>query len=312
MSDEFDPIELSSSQLPSQIEHLLTIGQVERARQLAMQAIASDPQASQGHLMLALVLLNDEQPVEALAATEAALQVEPDDDMAHRLRSVALLALGRFAASEEAVRRAMLLEPGDGRHAAHYARLLSLLDRDQAALDAAAYAIEQDPDDAYLHQLRAELLLHVHPRHWRISEEAVRTALRIDPQDADSHAVLGHVLILAGRRGEAEDAFRTSLRLAPGNALAIQGLSHIVKGTHWWYRPMLAWNELLMRQGRDGQLAIVFGLWVVYATVASVLPEAWEGYRPFLNYGYMGLVAYTYFAEPITRALLRSAYPWLE
>lgn len=312
MSDDLDPIALQQGQLASRIDHLIGIGQRERAKELALDAIAAQPGSAAGHLNLAVVLIHDHEARPALAAAEQALAIEPDNDVAHRLRAAALLQLGRFAQAEAAVRRAIEIDPHDPTHFRLYAHVLSLCDADIPALHAAEHALELDPDDAGLHQLRARLLLAVHPRHWNLSEDAVRTALRIDPEDADSHAVLGHVLILKGRHDEAERAFRSALGLEPHNPLAIAGLSHLVKGRHWWYRPMLAWSELLSRQGRDGQLAIVFGLWVVYASIAAVLPEEYAHLRPWLTWGYFGLVVYTWFAEPITRALLRRAYPWLE
>ncbi|MBX2797469.1 MAG: tetratricopeptide repeat protein [Myxococcales bacterium] len=312
MSDDLDPVAQQGFHAASQIDHLLAVGRIDAAQERAMAAIAASPESPGPHVMLAQVLLQADRAADALEATGRALALAPDSDLAMFYRAVALLALGRFSESEQTIRRALAIAPDDPDHWMIYARLLSMCDADVQALEAAEQALSLNPDAPELHRLRGELLLHVHPRHWRISEDAVRTALRIDPHDPDNHALFGHVSLLAGRHQEAESAFRTALRVDPSNALALSGLSTLVKGKYWWYRPMMAWTDLLRRQGRDGQLAIVFGLWAVYAAVIALVPPEYGQARQALTFGYLGLCLYTWFAEPITRALLRRVYPWLE
>ena len=310
MSDDEGRESIHLGDLGSQIDHLLALGQVDRARQITMDWIARDPDNPGGHLMLAHVLTAAGKLPEALDVLGRVLSQMPDNDHAHSLRADVLLSLGRFADAEASIRRAIEIDPTVPSHFATLARILYVCDLNIEALKYTELALSLDPDDAWLHQLRSEMLLVVHPRHWGVSEEAVRTSLRLNPESSHSHAILGMILIRDRRRTEAEAALRESLRLNPNNSLAILGLSELVKGQYWWYRPMLEFGQLMSRLGRDGQIGVIFGLWALHSGVQALIPpEATWG--DFVTLAYAGFCLYTWFAEPITRGLLRRAYPWL-
>jgi tetratricopeptide (TPR) repeat protein len=311
MSDE-DRISLNAGGVASQIDHLLNLGQVERAQSLAMDFIARDPDNPAGHLALAVIPLNRDKPLEALNVIQNSLQKNPDNDYAHKVHADILFALGRFADAEISVRRAIEIDPSYVEYYARYAHFLSVCDYDREALQFAEQALSMDPDSAGLHDLRAHLLLFVHPSHWPVSEEAVRTALRINPNSSESHAILGIVLTRGNNKTKAEAAFREALRLNPHSPLAIMGLSELVKGKYFWYRPMLAFGQLMSRLGKDGQIGVIFALWALYVGIQAVIPPEYDGTSNALTFVYLGFCLYTWFAEPITRGLLRRVYPWLE
>ncbi len=315
--DGFDPREGGTPLLDTPfglqraIQSLLEVGQVERAKQMAMDWIAREPSSPVGHMALARILHSTDQDAAALRAVEAALTFVPDSDEAHVLRGGILVALGRFADAEESYRRGLELDPRWASAHGLYAQLLWQCDRNIEALQRIELALSLDPDLPWLHNLRARLLLEVHPRHWTVSEDAVRTALRMNPESADAHATLGLVL-LRGRRGaEAEDAFREALRLDPSNKLALSGLSELVKGKAPWYAPMLWYGQMMSRLGSDGQLGVLVALWALYSASKAVLPDGNQSAADLLSAVYLGFCAYTWFAEPITRAVLKRAYPWL-
>ena len=298
--------------LQQTVHALLKVGQTERAKQMVMDFIAGDPDNPAGHLALSRVLAEQDHTEEALGAVESALARAPDDDQAHLQRGVLLAELGRFADAEESMRRAIELDPGWPAAHAVYAQLLSRCDRDVEALQRCEHALTLDPDLAWLHTLRARLMLFVHPRHWTVTEDAVRTALRMNPLQAQAHSTLGLVLLRAGRNEESEAAFREALRLDPSDALALRGLSELVKGKSLLYRPMLWFGQLLSKLGTDGQLGVLFGLWALYAGAQALLPAENQSAADLLTAVYLGFCAYTWFAAPITRAILRRHYPWLE
>lgn len=295
----------------SAVGPLLAVGQVQRARELALAHLAADPDDPFAHLALSRVHEQAGDAASALASAEAALGKAPDLDVAWLQRAAVLLELGRFAESEESVRRAIALDPDDAGHHGFYASLLSVCDRDVQALRRAEHALSLDPDRPWLHTLRAQLMLHVPAQEWLLTEEAARTALRLDPESPRNHAVLGLVLFRSGRNEEAEERFRSALAADPNEPLALRGLSELVKGRSPLYRPMLWFGQLMSRLGPDGQLAVLFGLWALYATASALIPPGDQNASDLLTAGYLGLCAYTWFAEPITRALLRRAYPWL-
>jgi tetratricopeptide (TPR) repeat protein len=318
MDDEHDPgqepdLRLSGvAGLQRTVDALLAVGQNVRAKELTMDFIAAAPDDPYGHLALARILAAEGHTREALDTVEGALARAPDDDQVHLHRGGLLLELGRWAEAEEAMRRSIELDPGWAPSHAAYAQLLSACDRDVEALQRTEHALALDPDLPWLHTLRARLMLFVHPRHWTVSEDAVRTALRMDPESAHAHAILGLVLLRAGRNEESEEAFRAALRLQPGDPLALRGLSELVKGRSPLYRPMLWFGQLMSRLGTDGQLGVLFGLWALYAGAQALLPEGNQSASDLLTAVYFGFCAYTWFAEPITRAILRRHYPWLE
>jgi len=303
----------SPGQMHGSVRSLLEVGQVERAKQLAMDFIAANPDSSAGHQVLAEVLSHAGHYEEALRTLEeGSLARAPDDDQVHLQRGSLLQELGRYREAEDAMRRAIELDPSWGPNHAVYAQLLSSCDRDLEALQRAEHALSLAPDMAWLHTMRAQLLLYVNPRHWTISEDAVRTALRMNPQSAQSHSVLGLVLLRGGKNAEAEEAFRAALRLEPSDRLAIRGLSELVKGKSLLYRPMLWFGQMLSRLGTDGQLGVLFGLWALYGAARALLPDGNQSAADLLTGTYLGFCAYTWFAEPITRAILKRHYPWLE
>jgi len=313
MSD--DEIRLGGGpSLAHRIQGLLAVGQLERALQAASDAVARQPDDPLAHFLLGTTvrMKGADHLDAALAHLAEAIRRDPTFDMAHAVRGEVLIELGRFAEAEQAIRTAMELDPHDAQHHSRYAWLLSICDRDEVALAHCEHALSLEPDDADLHQQRATLLLFVDPSQWKVSEEAVRTALRMDPQSPMNHAILGTVQMRAGERDAAEHSFRTCLRTQPTHPLALRGLSEMTMARNPLYRPLFWFSQLLGRLGQEGALGVLFALWALFSAVMAVLPPEAESARQLLTFAYLGFAAYTWFAGPITRALLRRQYPWLE
>ena len=122
-------------------------GHVAAGEAAFRRAIELDPQDADTRGLLARAHLEGERPDDALAAADAGLALDPENDLCLTFRARALLALGRFAESE-------LVS----------ARLLQL-----------------DPEDSYSHCIRGdELLLAGQPEQAAVH---FREALRLDPQN---------------------------------------------------------------------------------------------------------------------------------
>lgn len=292
----------------AQIEHLLAVGQVKRAKDLVAELIAADPEDPSTFLSLSRILLRERDTKAAVAAAEEAIKYAPEWAAAWSARAIALFRDGQFAAAEESIIHAIELEPDDAGLFENYGRILEHCGKSAKALDLAQRALELDPDDEYAHRMFAELLHEVHPSKWRVSEEAAQRALQLNPDDADSFAILGTIKLSRRRLGEAEELFRSALEIEPHNALAIRGLAEVVMSKNILYRPFLSYALMMQRLGVGVQLMVVGSIWAfASALVASTTPPASD----YITYGYLALCAYTWFAEPITRALLRRRYPWL-
>jgi len=74
------------------------------------------------------------------------------------------------------------------------------------------------------------LALSKQPGRFPEAEEAMRKALKLDPDHTDYHANLGLLLLISGRTEEAMKEFERSLSLDPSNRKAQKGLSRILGG----------------------------------------------------------------------------------
>jgi Flp pilus assembly protein TadD len=304
---EVTPIEIGRL---AHVELLLSVGQVTRARQLALDQIAADPEDSRSYVALARVHLRAGDHDAAIAAAEQAIRLAPEWPAVWRIHAAALFSAGRFAGAEKSLLEAIRLDPDDGSLFEMYARVLSLCGRPKDALVWAERALQLDPDDETAHHLFAALLHQVHPSQWQVSEDLARRAVSLNPQDADSFAVLGAILVTRRRFDEAEEHFRTALSLEPTNRLALQGLAQIVMGKNPIYRPFLSYQLAMMRLGTGAQLLVVASLWALVSTAHALLDD--RGLlSTIVTTIYLAFCAYTWFALPVTRAILRRKYPWL-
>jgi tetratricopeptide (TPR) repeat protein len=292
------------------IEHLLAIGQTRRARELAADAIAANPNDASNFASMAGVLLELNENEGATNAAAQAIQLDPEWPSAWRVHALALFASGRFADAEKSLIESIRLDPEDGSLFQIYARMLSSCGRPAEALEHARHALELDPDDEAAHHLFAALLHRVRPSQWKISEEMAMRAVGLNPDDADSFAVLGAIVLTRRRYGEAEGHFRTALEIEPQNRLAIEGLAQVVMAKNWLYKPFMSYQLMMMRLGMGAQLLVVASVWAFVSIVnAAFLPDGPAS--TLLTAGYLAFCVYTWFAMPVTRAILRRRYPWL-
>lgn len=290
------------------VQHLLAIGQARRARELAQELISSSPDDPSAFLSLAAVLMYLGERGPAVDAAAQAVQLDPEWPAVWRTHAAALVAAGRFAESERSLHEAIRLDPEDGSSFLQYARALSYCGKEAAALEYTRRALELDPDDESAHAMFAMLLHEVRPKEWELSEEMARRAVELDPDVADSYAVLGWIVFERRRYDEAEEHFRSALMLDPVNALALEGLSHVVMRKNVFYRPFLGYAVYMTRLGLPGQLLVVASLWAIVSVLLVVLAEPAS---TVVTIAYLALCAYTWFAMPITRAILRRKYSWL-
>jgi tetratricopeptide (TPR) repeat protein len=282
---------------------------LQRAKELAVEEVGQRPDDPGTYLSLAQVLLATQETAAAADAAEEAIARAPEWPTAWSIHALALFRLGRFAAAERDLHEAIRLAPEMPYLFIRYARLLSACDRKEEALDWVSRALELDPDDEEAHQLFALLLHQVKPSKWRLSEEAARRGVALDPEDADGYAILGTILLSQRRYAEAEECYRSALGLAPFNALAIDGLAHVVMGKNLLYRPLLAYGLAMRKLGAGAQLLVVGSLWAFVSLITALLGDSPWG--TLVTVVYLLICAYTWFAEPVTRAILRRKYSWL-
>ncbi len=313
MNDEPDRVALPRSSVVATIQHLLAVGQKARAQELAATLVAGEPTDPGAQVTMGFVLLALDDVEGARAAADEALMGAPDSDWVHALQASVALQQGRFDDAERFALEAIRLDAEDADHHLLYARILSSCDRDRLALEAAYHATQLAPDDPEAHRLMALLLLHCRPKHWPLPAEAARRAIQLDPEDADAHAIMGMIHLRERRLGDAEERFRAALLLDPHQRLALRGLAQVVMARSWFYGLFLRYPTLMARLDRSGRMAVVVGLWAFFTSVTAAMrgSATLSPYAEPVSTAYLLFCGYTWFAEPITGAILGRSYPWL-
>jgi tetratricopeptide (TPR) repeat protein len=158
-------------------------------------------------------------PAQAVAALEPVLAADPTSVEGWNLMARLRLALDQNSAALEAAGRAIALLPEDPRALATASRALSLLGRHDEAVTMAYRAVIADPENAQWHDRVAWALLSAE-RQFADAEQAARTAIGLDPDEAHYYFTHGMALDALGHADQARQALLTSLRMEPENPVA--------------------------------------------------------------------------------------------
>ncbi len=154
------------------------------AERAARAVAAADPRHPDAAHVLALVALGRRQYAEAIGACDRAIAVLPDHAPFHATRARALLGEGRHSEAQQSARRALALAPDD-------AGAWTLLGR--ALLAPEGIAVETRADAS---SVTGDIAA---------AEAAWRSALALDPANAEAMFYLGNA---ARERGEPAEAIR--------------------------------------------------------------------------------------------------------
>ena len=147
---------------------------------LFTHVVAHNPAARGARQNLGKALLDEGRLEEALAASRAAVEQDPDDVKAHANAGVALIRMGRLDEAEARLRAALARDP---RHPIVLQNLAESLRKQERLDEALGY---------------------------------YRAAMEADPGNALPHAGMGHALFGLGRYEEALRSLDRALALAPG------------------------------------------------------------------------------------------------
>lgn len=178
----------SNFQLLLKAESLTEIERWQEAAPLLLQYLAKNPQDYQATCLLSLCYFHLEQTDSALEYANRAVANDPEEEWAHRLRSIILSQLGKkqesFQAAEEAVRLA--------------------------------------PNQVFaLHTL---VMAYLDANKNRKAKEIAEKMRENHPYTDESFFALGSVYLQMNNPYEAEKCFREALRINPSNSLARNNL----------------------------------------------------------------------------------------
>lgn len=208
MTDEFRDVDHDGTAL--RIEALIDGGQYAHAKSLIADYLAHTPDDATIHVLLAYALLGEGDAAGAARASASAIALDPTSAAAHQLSAEAFRLQKRFA---------------DARRMAHVALALA-------------------PNEPQPYELLVVIDIEskrVRRRTWKAGAEAVRVA----PDRANAHAVLGNLYMYGKRPFKAQAAFRAALRLEPDNSLALHNLAVVQHSLSKVGTAAATWADLL-------------------------------------------------------------------
>ncbi len=170
---------------------------------------------------------------DTLTLTRHAIDVQPDNSMAHSLRGQALAASGNPRSAISSYRQALAVEGQIAvSHEAETRSLLALAllasgDVDEAEAEASA-AVKSKPQLAVAHQALAAVRLE--QAQWSEARDGFLAALALDPQLAAAHSDLARALNELGDWNSAASHADRARRLAPRLAAAHYELGRALAG----------------------------------------------------------------------------------
>lgn len=189
----------------------------------------------------ACVWLSRARPREALSAIARALAEDPHDARALLVAATAHLALNDFASAERDALAARALAPESVPVWIVHADVLGAMERYIEALEALDTALKLDPNDAEIH-LRRGWCLYRQTRG-REALACVGQVLRLDPSSAGARTLRAAVLNRGAWDLEADEEALAALQLDPSSIEA-----HVLRGTSALHRGALAEAENHLRE----------------------------------------------------------------
>jgi tetratricopeptide (TPR) repeat protein len=167
----------------------------------------------------AAALFERVDPAAAAAHLEPVLAADPQSAAGWILLARIRLVLDQVEPALDAANRAVALVPDDPRPLAMASRALTLLGRHEEAVTMAYRAVIVEPKNPLWHDRVAWSLLAA-DRQYADAEQAARTAIGLEPNEAHYYFTHGVTLDAMGHADQARQALLISLRLEPENPVA--------------------------------------------------------------------------------------------
>jgi cytochrome c-type biogenesis protein CcmH/NrfG len=167
----------------------------------------------------AAALFERVDPGRAAALLENVLKLDPESAAGWILMARIRLVLDQVDLALDAAARAIELAPDDPRPLGTASRALTLKGRHEEAVTMAYRAVIVEPKNP-LWQDRVAWALLAADRQLADAEQAARTAIGLDPNEAHYYFTHGVTLDALGHADQARQALLISLRLEPDNPVA--------------------------------------------------------------------------------------------
>jgi len=284
---------------------LIEQGRYDFAEKEVKNALAQNPDDSDGLFMLAIIYRNQNKFSLAEHAIQQSIRLEPDDDRLIFEYGRICLAKDDYPKAEQLIGQAISMDP----YVADYHGLMGNIYLDkkdfELALKKAEEGLAVDPDSLICLNLRSMSLIKLDRK-----EEAFQTvekALERDPDNAYTHTNFGWGELERGDHKKALEHFREALKLDPNYQYAQGGMIQALKARYWPYRLFLKYAFWVGNMKKNTQWMILIGLYVL-ANVLEQIANNVAALRPFLMplvFLYIAFAISTWIIGPISNLFLR-------
>lgn len=267
-------------------------------------ALGQNPDDAWAHGLLGVCLLGRKAYDEAGARGRQAVALAPDSADIRHLAARIERDRNRLDDAERLFSEAIALDPYDPRYFAGRAGVHAQRKHWQKVLDDCRSALELDPEETEAINLRSLANRGLGKMDQGVAD--VEQALRVDPDDAATHANLGWAHLQQGDHRKAETHFREALRLDPSLDWARQGVMEATKARFPPYRWLLAYFIWMAQRTGAVQIAVVVGLWFgsrIIRSLALQFPTAAPFLWVLLGVYVLACVA-TWIARPMSNTIL--------
>ena len=242
---------------------------------------------------------------DATHEAERAIGIDPEVPLGFYALAVAMYRRNRDEEARTAIEGAIALERTDPDYHALLAQLYLRKSLWRMALHAADEGLVFDPRHSGCLNSRATALVNLGERE--AAAATMKDALQNDPEDGWLHANRGWSLLHEGKPREAMTHFREALRLEPENQWARAGVVESLKASFFLYRWLLRYFLFMSRLSPRTQQAVVFGGFIGYQ-VLRALSRNFPALAPYvlpLIVAYVAFALLTWLASALLNLLLR-------
>jgi len=197
------------------------------------RAIALDAGDESNYLDVGMMLLAGQHYEGAMAAAEKALEIAPDSYRAHRLKAQVEMKVGRPKDAEALYAHAVAVNPADADAIAGLATAQLDIGKTAAAEETLKKAIERLPREALLYQAYGNMLLWgegtTNPEAEARAVALLKKAEALDPSLAEAHYQLGKLALRDDNVREAWRQLEAAVRLDPKSSKNHYGLAQVYR-----------------------------------------------------------------------------------
>ena len=191
----------------------LTLGEMDKARTIALSLVGSPAQESRGQYILGRIALKQEKPEEAVIAFAGATKLDAKNGVAWAGLAEAYLALKNEGKAREALASAAALPDAPVTVYRQLADLEIRTGRHAAALAPLDRAVALQPGDGDLRLVQARSFAAL--ERWQDAANAAREAQRLAPKSLDALLLGADAAYRQGKNGEAIEALKRASALEP-------------------------------------------------------------------------------------------------